>query len=123
MSILSQICIIFGVCLGGEVVAGILPFSFPASVAAMLILLLLLQARLLQLRQISQITTFLQQNMAFFFIPSGVNIIADVGLLSGSVVPFLLICIISTVVTFGVAAGTVCLVTRLQSRKTGGDII
>ena len=42
MRILTQIGIVLGVCLVGELVAQVLPFPFPSSVIAMVLLFLLL---------------------------------------------------------------------------------
>lgn len=120
MSILKQLLVIFGVCLGGEAVASALPFAFPAAVAAMIILFLLLSLNLVHTRKIAEVSDFLQKNMPLFFIPAGVNILADIGALSGTIVPFFLICLITMVVTFGVSALVVSLVIKLQGLEPGG---
>lgn len=121
MSVLTQIAIVFCICLGGEAVAAALPFTFPASVAAMIILFLLLATNILHTRKIAQISEFLQNNMAFFFIPAGVNIMADVDALKGNIIPFLAVCVITTVITFAATAFAVSLVMRLQARHTNGE--
>ena len=52
--------------------------------------------------------------MAFFFIPAGVGIMEYFDVLRECLLPFLVICVISTVLTFAVTAGTVALVMKLQ---------
>ena len=42
MKLLIQIGIVFGVCWVGEIIASMLPFTFPSSVISMILLLLLL---------------------------------------------------------------------------------
>ena len=41
MTIMSQLAVIFGVCLVSEGISSLLPFQFPASVISMILLLLL----------------------------------------------------------------------------------
>lgn len=55
--------------------------------------------------------------MALFFIPSGAAIMENYSYLSGNLAAFLLICIISTIVTFAVTAYTVRLVSALQQKS------
>ena len=38
MNIMVELALIFGVCLAGEGISAVLPFAFPASVIAMLLL-------------------------------------------------------------------------------------
>ena len=59
MKIILQIGIIFLICLVGEGIASILPFSFPSSVISMLLLFLLLLLRILRPEHIRQKTDFL----------------------------------------------------------------
>jgi holin-like protein len=40
MNILGQVGIVIGICLLGELISAILPFTFPASIICMLLLLL-----------------------------------------------------------------------------------
>ena len=52
MKIITQIGVLFGVCLGGVGISAILPFPFPASVSAMLLLFALLLSRVVKHCQI-----------------------------------------------------------------------
>ena len=47
MAILTQIGVVLGVCLVGELVAQVLPFPFPSSVIAMVLLFVLLCAKVI----------------------------------------------------------------------------
>lgn len=119
MKILNQIAIVFAVCLVGEAVSAALPFPMPASVAAFAILLVLLGTGILKVDHIKEKCDFLLSNMAFFFIPAGVKVIEHVDLIKSVWWQFLLVCVVSTVVVFGVTAWTVMAVTRLTSRRKG----
>ncbi|MEA4854156.1 MAG: CidA/LrgA family protein [Christensenella sp.] len=111
-----QIGIILAVCLAGEGLSLILPVPIPASVTSMILLFVLLLVKIIKTRHIEKFADFLLKNMAFFFIPAGVAIIEQFDLLKDNLVPFLLICCISTFVTFFVTAYTVKGVMALQNK-------
>lgn len=117
MKLLIQFGIVFGICWIGEVIASMLPFTFPSSVISMILLLLLLLSRYLKTDHIRQKSDFLLQNMAFFFIPSGVAIMDRLEFLQGSILKIVLVCFITLVLTFAASAYTVMTVMKLQSRK------
>lgn len=122
--LLIQIGIVFGVCLIGEGVSLLLPFAFPGSVISMILLFFLLLCKVIKVEHIKQKADFLLKNMAFFFIPAGVSIIDQVPFIKDSVLPLLLICFITTILTFFATAMTVRGVVWLQNRlkkKEGKD--
>lgn len=116
MKIIVQIGVILGICLVGEGISLLLPISFPGSVIAMILLFLLLLSGLLRPDHIRQKSDFLLQNMAFFFIPAGVGIIEHTETLLPVLLPLLLICLITTVLTFAASAFTAKLVIYLQEK-------
>lgn len=123
MKILRQVAIIFGICLLGQMAAELIPVPFPGSVMSMVFLFILFLLNWLKPHKLSEVNGFLLENMAFFFIPSGVGIITQYEVIKHSVVQILIICVVSTVVTFAVTAYTVKLVMGIQSRvrsKRGG---
>lgn len=117
MKIIMQIAIVFAVCLLGQAVVNVLPFPFPASVMGMIILFLLLLFKIIKTEHIREKTNFLLQNMAFFFIPSGVAIMENYDLLKGSVFKIVAICIITMIITFVATAYTVTFVIRWQNSR------
>lgn len=66
---MAEIAIVFGVCLVSEGIAALLPFTFPASVISMILLLALLLSGIIKERHIDRVCRFFVGNMAFFFIP------------------------------------------------------
>lgn len=114
VKLLVQIGIVFGICLVGEGIAAVLPFTFPASVLSMLLLFVLLLCGVLKVEHIWEKGDFLLKNMAFFFIPSGVALLEQVDFLKGKIMILLLICLITMVLTFAATAFTVRLVSRWQ---------
>ena len=119
MKIIKQFGIIFSLCWLATVIEGLLPIAFPASVIAMLMLLVCLLAGVLKIDHIREKSDFLLANMAFFFIPAGVNVINYLDILKENWLPLLLICVITTVVTFAATAYSVRLVMRLLAGKKG----
>ena len=118
MAILTQIGVVLGVCLVGELVAQVLPFPFPSSVIAMVLLFVLLCAKVIKPHHIRQKGDFLLKNMAFFFIPAGVGILENFDQLKANLLPFLTVCVLTTFITFFVSAMTVRAMMALQ--KKGG---
>ena len=117
MKIICQIAIIFTICWISQIVEAILPFPFPASVIGMVLLLILLLVRALKVDHIREKSDFLLSNMAFFFVPAGVSIINYLDLLKSSLVPLLVVCVVSTVITFAVTAWSIRLTMRLMNRR------
>ena len=116
MKIIYQIGIIFALCWVSEIIEAFLPFAFPASVIGMILLFILLAFRVLKVEHIREKSDFLLSNMAFFFIPAGVSIINYFDVLKGNVGKLLLICFLTTRITFATTAWTIRGVLRLQNR-------
>ena len=116
MKIIRQIGIIFTVCWLSILVEKILPFAFPASVIGMILLFICLLTGVLKIEHIQVKADFLLENMAFFFVPAGVSIINYFDVLESTWIQLVVICVISTVVTFAVTAWSVKLTVRLLSR-------
>lgn len=117
MKIIKQIGVIFSICWIAQILESALPFDFPASVIGMILLFLLLTGGLLKVDHIREKSDFLLSNMAFFFIPAGVSIINYFDVLKGCVLQLVVICAVSTVVTFAVTAYSMKLVLWLMGRK------
>ena len=69
----------------------------------------------LKIEHIQEKADFLLENMAFFFVPAGVSIINYFDVLKNSVVQLIIICVVSTVVTFAVTAWSVKLTVRFMA--------
>ena len=117
MKILKQIAIIFSICWVSLVIEHFLPFSFPASVIGMILLFLLLLTGALKIDRIQEKSDFLLSNMAFFFIPAGVNVINYFDILKTSLIPLLIICVLTTIFTFAATAFGVHMTIKLMNRR------
>ena len=112
MKILTQLAIVFGICLVGECISAILPFTFPSSV------FLLMLVKIIKERHIKDVSQFMLKNMAFFFIPVAVSIMDNITYLQGHIMVFLLICIVATLLTFIATSYAVIGVMKLQEKIT-----
>ena len=117
LKIIKQIAIIFLVCWVSLVIEHFLPFSFSASIIGMILLFLCLFTGVLKIEHIQEKSDFLLSNMAFFFIPAGVSIINYCDILKSNVWQILVICAVTTFVTFGVTALSIRLTMKLMNRK------
>ena len=123
MKIIREIGILFALCLIGQGISLVLPIPIPAGVCSMVILFFLLFFQVLKPEHILNLTTFLLANMAFFFIPAGVCIIEQYTALKGNILTLLLICLVTTFLTFTASAyavtGTIKLMDKIRSRRNG----
>lgn len=117
MSVLAQLCMIFTVCLAAEGISAVLPFTFPASVMAMVLLLLLLAFKLVKSQQLQQTSGFFMDHMAMFFVPSCVGILRYLDVLLSNLWVILLISLLTTPLVFFVTGHMVQLTMKLMKRK------
>lgn len=124
MKIIKQIGIIFSICWLAQVIEYLLPFDFPASVIGMILLFICLLTGILKIEHIQDKSDFLLSNMAFFFIPAGVSMINYLDILKNNALKLVLICVITTIITFFVTSCSVHFTMKLLNRKntkSGGE--
>ena len=119
MNIMAQAAIIFGLCLLSEGLAALIPVAFPASVIALLLLGLLLFTGVLKPQHIQKFSAFLIANMAFFFLPSCVEVMEHAPAILGQLAPFLLVSFLTVPLIYGVTAWVVQLLVRLTGKGGG----
>ena len=120
INIIKEVGLILTICLVGEWVAALLPFSFPASVISMILLLTLLWAGVIKERHIQTLSNFLVVNMGLFFIPSLVGTLEHTKTLMTNLIPFLVITLLTTPLVYLAAAWSVQLLTKSLGRKEKG---
>ena len=117
MNLILEFCIVFLICMAGEWIAAFLPFTLPASVISLLLLLILLLSGVLKERQIRQSAAFLTENMGILFIPAAVGTLEYLDVLKAQAIPFLLITVVSTPIVYFITAWSVQLLMKLFNRK------
>lgn len=120
MKMMFQIGILFLVCLAGHAISVLLPFPVPGTVIGMILLFLLLLFKLVKADHMKPLSEFLLKNMAFFFVPAGVNILANLDLVKDKVFALAAVVVLTTILTFGATALTVQGVIRLQDKLFPG---
>ena len=118
MKIIKQTGIIFTVCWLSLLIEKALPFAFPASVIGMILLLFCLVTGLLKIEHIQENAYFLLGMMAVFVLPAGVGIIKYFDVLKKYAVQLVIICVLSTVITFAVTGWSVKFTVRMLESVT-----
>lgn len=117
MKIYKELAILFLIALIGEMISAVLPFSFPGTIVALLLLLLLLSTKILKEDQIKETGDFLLSNMAIFFIPATVGLIEYLEVLKSTWWKILIISFVSFILVFIASGYTVIAVQKLARRK------
>ena len=118
MKIMIQIMVLFALSLLGTWLSSLIPIPVPASVLAMVLLFAALSLSLIRKQYVEDTAKFLLRHITLFFIPFGViGIMQNAEQILSFWPVFLLICLISTWVTFLATAYTVAGVIRWQERR------
>ena len=96
MKYLKEIAIIFGITMTGELLNQWIPFSVPAGVYGLFILLGLLCSGAVKLQDVQATGNLLLDLMPLMFIPSAVGLIEKFDELKAILVPFFVITVVST---------------------------
>lgn len=109
MKIFNQLGIIFGIWAGGELISSLCSdfIKIPGTIVGMIILFLLLQFKIIKEETIREVSDFLLNNMAIFFVPAGVSLINSLGLIGDNIVVLLLSATAATIIIMLVTGKTV----------------
>lgn len=117
MKIIKQFGIIFSICWISVILEKYIPFPIPATVIGLILLFICLITGILKIEHIKEKSDFLLGNMAFFFVPAAVGIINYFDLLKESLIPLLIITVVSTIITFAATAYSIKLTLKLMNRR------
>lgn len=117
MKYIKQIMIILLFSFLGELLNYIIPLSIPASIYGMALLFLALTTRIIKLEQIEDTAEYLLSIMLIFFVPSAVGIMDTFFEYQDSMLPIILIVIISTLVVLIVTGLVSQLMIKITSKK------
>lgn len=109
MKIFNQLGIILAIWAGGELISSLCSnfIKIPGTIVGMIILFLLLQFKIIKEENIREVTDFLLNNMAIFFVPAGVSLINSLGLIGDNIVVLLLSVTAATMIIMLVTGKTV----------------
>lgn len=115
MKVFKQCIIIFGAWFAGEFMNKVLHVPLPGNVLGMLILLVFLLTGVVKFEYIKEVSDFLLDHLAFFFLPAGVGLIASYDKIKDNIAAFILICVITTFIVMFIAGHVVQLVKKLKN--------
>ena len=102
----------------GEFIVMATGIPVPSSIIGMLLLTASLHFRIVKLRQVDSLASFLVHNLGFFFVPAGVGLINCLGLIAEQWVPIVGASVGSTVVIIAVTGRVHQWVRHATSRHT-----
>ena len=117
MKYIKQFAIIMVISFIGECVKALLPFKIPASVYGLVIMLIALMTGIVKLDAVKDTAEFFVQTMPVMFVPPTVGLLAVWPLFKDIVVPFCVVCAITTIIVMVVTGHMSQFIIRLTKRK------
>ncbi len=96
MNILKQFSVILVILGIGEFISSLINNFLPGSIIGMMILFICLNFKIIKLEQIKDISDFLLDNLAFFFVPVGVSLINSLDLIKENLFLLISVNVVST---------------------------
>lgn len=118
MKYIKQFAIIMTICLLGELLAQLLPFTIPSSVYGLFIMLIALMTKIIKPAHIKETSEFLMDVMPIMFVPASVGLMVSWGLLKEILVPVLVVSVLGTLVVMIASGKTVDLIMKLSGGET-----
>lgn len=118
MKYIKQFTIIMTICLLGELLARALPFTIPASVYGLFIMLLALITGIIKPKHVKETSDFLMDIMPIMFVPASVGLMVSWELLREILVPVLIVSVLGTLVVMIVSGKTVDVLMTLTGKGT-----
>jgi holin-like protein len=119
MKYLIQLGILLAFWIVGEFVSSLFAgiIVIPGAIMGMLLLFLALTTGILKESHIRETSDFFLNNIAFFFIPASIGVLAVADALRGSAIKLFTIAIVSTFITMVVTMVVTQLLTTVRSKK------
>lgn len=114
MKFIKQFCILVTVCFIGEILHRLIPLPVPASIYGLVLMFALLQAKIMPLDAVEEISDGLLGIMPLLFIPSTVGLILAWPILKVHWLQFTIIGVGSTIAVFFAAGHVTQLVIRIK---------
>lgn len=112
MRYIKQFSIILVISLMGELLHEFLPFSMPASIYGLVLMLVALISGLIKVEHVKETSAFLLDVMPIMFVPPAVGLVDSWGILQEILIPFVLVGTVSTIIVMVVSGkvtqGIIC---------------
>ena len=103
MRYVKQFSIIIMISFAGELLKEFLPFSVPASIYGLVLMLLALMTGIIKVEQVNDVSTFLLDVMPVMFIPASVGLMESWHVMQSILIPAAILCIVGTLVVMVVS--------------------
>lgn len=117
MIYLKQFMIISLIALAGELLSFLIPLPIPASIYGIAILHALLISGRLRVESVKEVSSFLIAIMPVMFIPAAAGLLESFSLLSGNLLAYIVILVLSTLAVMAVSGRVTQHVIRSESSK------
>jgi holin-like protein len=117
MKFIKQFWIVLVVTFIGEALRYVIPLPVPASIYALVIMLIALQTKIIRLEQVKDIGGFLIEIMPMMFIPAAVGLLVSWESLKNIWLPVTIVTVATTILVMGVTGRMTQFVIRLEKRK------
>lgn len=119
MKVIKQLFWIFLFSFLGEIISYLIAsfIAVPGSVIGMILLFFALHFKWIRIEKVDEVGTWLTDNMGIFFVPAGVGLISNFGVLASTWWQLLIIMIVTTILMMGFVGKIV----QTVKRRTGKE--
>ena len=119
MKYIWQFAVILVISFVGEILNYIIPLPIPASIYGIIILFLFLEFKIIKLRVVKDISTFLINIMPLLFVPAAVGLMTSWDILGPSLLSYSVIIVVSTVLVMAVSGLVTQGVIKFKKKSEG----
>ena len=116
MKYIRQFGIILAVSFIGETLNAVIPLPVPASIYGIVIMFICLKTGIIPVESVRETSMFLIEIMPLMFIPAAVGLVTSWDMMKSSLVPYIVITVVSTVAVMAVSG----IVTQMIIRNKNG---
>lgn len=121
MKLFREALIICGIYLIGEEISNLLHLPIPGNILGMVILFILLCTKIVKVENIENVTNFLLDHLAFFFIPAGVGLMTSIGIIESTWIQLLIVCLSTTAIIIASTGLIVQFISKKSKVKVKGS--
>ncbi|SFC58181.1 CidA/LrgA family protein [Clostridium uliginosum] len=118
MKLFREALIILIIYLLGEFLSSFFALPIPGNILGMIILFILLCSNIIKVDNVSNISDFLLDHLAFFFIPAGVGLMTSLNIIKSNWLKLLIVCLSTTII---IIASTGLIVQFISKHKKQGS--
>ncbi|MDR5588457.1 MULTISPECIES: CidA/LrgA family protein [Clostridium] len=124
MKLFKEALIILIIYLLGEFLSSFFKLPIPGNILGMIILFLLLCFNVIKVDNISNVSDFLLDHLAFFFIPAGVGLMTSLNIIKSNWLKLLIVCLCTTIIIIASTGLIVQFISKKSKhQKRGSEII